>query len=174
MLDSPLSSSSRIVCASGLMCVLMFIVTEIDGHEGQWVAPLCGRRASSPLSACQKTEARPQLCVCVCVCVSPTLCVYVCALTSSYFCPGGVWALVCLCVWHGDSRVRCQQLSMSQVPSVTPAGHGEQRDTPGTALMDGGNKVCVCVSMVVCVCVSFVSRQIYHTCTASHCEFMNV
>lgn len=47
--------------ASGLMCLLMLYVTEIDGAQGQWVAQLCGCKASSPLSACQKTEACQQL-----------------------------------------------------------------------------------------------------------------
>lgn len=50
------------------MCVLMFYVTEIDGVEGQWVAELCGCKASSPLSARHKIEACQQLCVALCVC----------------------------------------------------------------------------------------------------------
>lgn len=56
------------------MCVLMFHVREIDGAEGQWVAQLCGCEASSPLSACQKTERCQPLCMCLCA--SPSVCVF--------------------------------------------------------------------------------------------------
>ncbi len=72
------------------MCVLMFYVTEIDGVEGQWVAQLCGCKASSPLSACQKTEACQQLRVCHLLCV--------CALASVYLCASIVCEHWCVCV----------------------------------------------------------------------------
>lgn len=65
---------SYVLHASGLMYALMFYVTAIDGVEGQWVAQLCGCKASSPLSDCQKAEACQQLCVCV----SPSLLLSVC------------------------------------------------------------------------------------------------
>lgn len=79
------------------MCVLMFYVTEIDGVEGQWVAQLCGCKASSPLSACHKTEACQQLCVCV----LPYVCALV-ALASVYLCASVV--CMCWCVFDRGDR----------------------------------------------------------------------
>jgi len=143
---SPLLSSHTVkLCARGLMCLLMFYVTEIDGVEGQWVAQLCGCKASSPLSACQKTEACQQLCVCVCVCLLES--VYLCASTVCE-----CW-YVCVCVWHGDSLLYCQQLSTSQVSSRYDtcwprARTGHTGDDP-----DGWWQLGVCVCVCVCVCL---------------------
>lgn len=155
------------------MCVLMFYVTEIDGVEGQWVAQLCGCKASSPLSACHKTEACQQLCVCVCV----ALCVCAWSIGECIFvCKRCLHVLVC--VWQGGPAwCHCQQLSVSQVSSRCDtcwprARTGHTGDGP-----DGCTATTRCVSRMsvcLCLCVPFVWRQIYHTCTASHCEFMNV
>lgn len=120
------------------MCMLMLYVTEIDGAQGQWVAQLCGCKASSPLSACQKTEACQQLWVFVTFSV--------CTLASVYLCVSTVCESWCLCIWHGDSLVYCQQFSMSQVSS--------RCDTcwPWTRAGNTGDNTDGCYQLGVCVC----------------------
>lgn len=156
---------SLILNASGLMCLLMFHVTEIDGAEGQWVAQLCGCKASSPLSACQKTEACQPLYVChlLCVCVRILVCVYLCA---SIVCK--CW---CVSVWHGDSLVRCQQLSVSHVSSRCDTCWLRTRTGCCGNGLDGWWRLGVCVYMFVCVYNCVKTNAQYHTCTTSLCIY---
>lgn len=102
--------SSYILYTSGLMCVLMFHVTQTDEAEGHWVAQLCGCKASSLSVSLSKNWDMPAA-----VSMCELLSVCVCYRQRTFVCPCGVWVFVC--VWQGHSLVHCQQFSTSQVLS---------------------------------------------------------
>lgn len=140
------------------MCMLMFYVTEIDGVEGQWVAQLCGCKASSPLSACQKTEACQQLCVCV----SPSVCVFV--HYRVYICVQAQCANTGLCVcltWRQPGPLPTAQ----REPSFPSMWHllatGKYRTRWGRDWCMVATR-CVCVCLFVFVCAICVKTNLSH------------
>lgn len=140
------------------MCMLMFYVTEIDGVEGQWVAQLCGCKASSPLSACQKTEACQQLCVCV----SPSVCVFV--HYRVYICVQAQCANTGLCVcltWGQPGPLPTAQ----REPSFPSMWHllatGKYRTRWGRDWCMVATR-CVCMFVCICMCHLCKDKSITH------------
>lgn len=77
-----------------------------------------------------------------CVCVSPSVCV--CAYSSEciFVCKHStVCECWCVCVFDmGTAWSTASSSAWAKFPlDVTPAGHGQEQDTLGTALTDGGN-----------------------------------